>query len=179
MTVAAIRSASRGAVGDRLRLDHAGLAYQDSQQVLTVTGWHANGLPFASDGAVRRSSGGARRRVYRGGVSKRMMSFRWAQVHVRQQPQLLRREIPVQGLVAELDEDPMQGTSSGLNHLRIVVVADLQVNRHLEPDRPASDVERDADLRIRPSVPGGFDPSHFDLELAHRFASLAAVDPTP
>jgi hypothetical protein len=49
----------------------------------------------------------------------------------------------------------------------------------LEADRPASDVKRDADLRIRPAAPGGFDPRHFDLKLAYRFASPAAVDPTP
>jgi hypothetical protein len=73
----------------------------------------------------------------------------------------------------------LQGTSSGLNHLSIVVVADLQMDRHLEPDRPVSDLKRDADLRIRPVARGGFDARHFDLELAHRLVLLAALDPSP
>src|ERR1700760_2581262 len=53
------------------------------------------------------------------------------------------------------------------------------MDRHLEPHRPVPDLERDADLRIRPMARGRFDARHFDLELAHRLVLAVAVDPSP
>jgi hypothetical protein len=47
MGIASVRSAFLAAADGRLRLDHAGLAYRDSHQVLSFTGWHADGAPFA------------------------------------------------------------------------------------------------------------------------------------
>src|SRR5215831_1742314 len=47
MGIANVRSAFLAAAGGRLRLDHAVLSYQDSHQVLSFTGWHADGAPFA------------------------------------------------------------------------------------------------------------------------------------
>jgi hypothetical protein len=47
MSIEAIRSAFMAAGEGVLRLTHAGLAYQDSHQVLTFAGWHADGTPFA------------------------------------------------------------------------------------------------------------------------------------
>ncbi len=47
MSIAAVRSAFAAAAAGRLRLAHAGLSYQESHQVLTFTGWHADGMPFA------------------------------------------------------------------------------------------------------------------------------------
>src|SRR6202007_2629956 len=37
----------RAGSGGRPRLSHAGLSYQNSHQVLSFTGWHADGVPFA------------------------------------------------------------------------------------------------------------------------------------
>ena len=42
-----VRGAFRDAAQGQLRLDHAGLAYRGSAQVLSLTGWHADGTPFA------------------------------------------------------------------------------------------------------------------------------------
>jgi hypothetical protein len=47
MGIANVRSAFLAAANGRLRLDHAGLSYQNSHQVLSFTGWHADGAPFA------------------------------------------------------------------------------------------------------------------------------------
>ena len=47
MGIASVRSAFLAAADGRLRLDHAGLSYQNSHQVLSFTGWHADGAPFA------------------------------------------------------------------------------------------------------------------------------------
>jgi hypothetical protein len=47
MGIASVRSAFLAAADGRLRLDHAGLSYQDSHQILSFTGWHADGAPFA------------------------------------------------------------------------------------------------------------------------------------
>jgi len=47
MGIAIVRSAFLAAADGRLRLDHAGLSYQHSHQVLSFTGWHADGAPFA------------------------------------------------------------------------------------------------------------------------------------
>jgi len=47
MGIANVRSAFLAAAQGRLRLDHAGLSYQNSHQVLSFTGWHADGAPFA------------------------------------------------------------------------------------------------------------------------------------
>src|SRR5262249_32527835 len=47
MGIAIVRSAFLAAAQGRLRLDHAGLSYQNSHQVLSFTGWHADGAPFA------------------------------------------------------------------------------------------------------------------------------------
>jgi len=47
MGIASVRSAFLAAAQGRLRLDHAGLSYQNSHQVLSFTGWHADGAPFA------------------------------------------------------------------------------------------------------------------------------------
>src|SRR5215831_7054025 len=47
MGIANVRSAFLAAADGRLRLDHAGLSYQNSHQVLSFTGWHADGAPFA------------------------------------------------------------------------------------------------------------------------------------
>lgn len=42
-----LRVAFLHAAEGRLQLDHAGLGYKDSAQVLSFTGWHADGTPFA------------------------------------------------------------------------------------------------------------------------------------
>lgn len=42
-----LRIAFMHAAEGRLRLDHAGLSYQGKSQVLSVTGWHVDGMPFA------------------------------------------------------------------------------------------------------------------------------------
>ena len=47
MGIASVRSAFLAAANGRLRIDHAGLSYQNSHQVLSFTGWHADGAPFA------------------------------------------------------------------------------------------------------------------------------------
>ena len=47
MGIANVRSAFLAAADKRLRLDHAGLSYHNSHQVLSFTGWHADGAPFA------------------------------------------------------------------------------------------------------------------------------------
>jgi len=47
MGIASVRSAFLAAADGRLRLDHAGLSYHNSHQVLSFTGWHADGAPFA------------------------------------------------------------------------------------------------------------------------------------
>jgi hypothetical protein len=47
MGIASVRSAFLAAADGRVRLDHAGLSYQNSHQVLSFTGWHADGAPFA------------------------------------------------------------------------------------------------------------------------------------
>src|SRR5215831_6874207 len=47
MGIANVRSAFLAAAGGRLRLDHVGLCYQNSHQVLSFTGWRADGAPFA------------------------------------------------------------------------------------------------------------------------------------
>ena len=47
MGIANVRSAFLAAANGRLRIDHAGLSYQNSHQVLSFTGWHADGAPFA------------------------------------------------------------------------------------------------------------------------------------
>lgn len=49
MNMQAVRSAFATAAGLHLRLDHAGLTYQGSggRQVLSFTGWHSDGTPFA------------------------------------------------------------------------------------------------------------------------------------
>ena len=47
MGMESVRIAFGAAAGRALRLAHAGLAYQGSQQVLSLTGWHADGTPFA------------------------------------------------------------------------------------------------------------------------------------
>ena len=47
MSMQAVRLAFAAAAVGELRLDHAGLAYQGSRQVLSFTGWHADGTPFA------------------------------------------------------------------------------------------------------------------------------------
>jgi len=47
MGIANVRSAFLAAADGRLRLDHAGLSYQNSHQVLSFTGWHTDGAPFA------------------------------------------------------------------------------------------------------------------------------------
>ena len=73
----------------------------------------------------------------------------------------------------ELDEGSMQGTSGGLDHFSIVVVADVQTNRHLKMNRPAIDLERDANLRIGVAATGCLDACHLDLVFAHRFIHAA------
>ncbi len=47
MSMHAVRAAFADAAGGGLRLDHAGLAYQGGRQVLSFTGWHVDGTPFA------------------------------------------------------------------------------------------------------------------------------------
>ena len=47
MSMESVRVAFVQAAAGRLRLDHAGLAYQGPSQVLSFTGWHADGTPFA------------------------------------------------------------------------------------------------------------------------------------
>jgi hypothetical protein len=47
MSMHAVRIAFVDAAAGALRLDHAGLHYQGSRQVLSFTGWHADGTPFA------------------------------------------------------------------------------------------------------------------------------------
>ena len=47
MGIASVRSAFLAAANGKLRLDHAGLGYRNSHQVLSFTGWHADGAPFA------------------------------------------------------------------------------------------------------------------------------------
>src|SRR4029077_6868024 len=47
MSIASLRSAFLAAAQGRLGLDHAGLSYRESRQVLSFTGWHADGAPFA------------------------------------------------------------------------------------------------------------------------------------
>ena len=47
MGMESVRIAFGAAAGGALRLAHAGLAYQGGQQVLSLTGWHADGTPFA------------------------------------------------------------------------------------------------------------------------------------
>ena len=47
MGIASVRSAFLAVADGRVRLDHAGLSYQNSHQVLSFTGWHADGAPFA------------------------------------------------------------------------------------------------------------------------------------
>jgi hypothetical protein len=47
MSMESVRTAFVQAAAGRLRLDHAGLAYQGEAQVLSFTGWHADGTPFA------------------------------------------------------------------------------------------------------------------------------------
>ena len=42
-----VRAAFRVAAQGLLRLEHAGLAYRDNGQTLSLTGWHADGTPFA------------------------------------------------------------------------------------------------------------------------------------
>ena len=66
MGITNVRSAFLAAASGRLRLDHAGLSYQNSHQVLSFTGWHADGAPFAmvtapfDDDPVRRAARVAR-----------------------------------------------------------------------------------------------------------------------
>ena len=105
------------------------------------------------------------------------MSFPCAQAYARQQPQLFGRKVPIPGLGCELDEGSMQGTSGGSNHFSIVVVADVQKDRHAKINRPAVDLKRDANLRIRLAATGPLDACHLDLEFAHRFIRAAAADP--
>lgn len=47
MGMEGVRIAFLHAAEGRLRLDHAGLTYKDGAQVLSFTGWHADGTPFA------------------------------------------------------------------------------------------------------------------------------------
>src|SRR5690242_11642648 len=47
MGMEGVRTAFLHAAAGRLRLDHAGLTYRDDAQVLALTGWHADGTPFA------------------------------------------------------------------------------------------------------------------------------------
>jgi hypothetical protein len=47
MSMHAVRIAFTDAAAGELRLDHAGLSYQGDRQVLSFTGWHADGTPFA------------------------------------------------------------------------------------------------------------------------------------
>jgi hypothetical protein len=47
MSMHAVRIAFMDAAASELRLDHAGLSYQGGRQVLSFTGWHAHGAPFA------------------------------------------------------------------------------------------------------------------------------------
>jgi len=42
-----VRIAFQDSAAGALRLDHAGLTYQGSRQVLSFTGWHSDGTPFA------------------------------------------------------------------------------------------------------------------------------------
>jgi hypothetical protein len=47
MGMESVRIAFGAAAAGALRLAHAGLTYQGNQQVLSLTGWHADGTPFA------------------------------------------------------------------------------------------------------------------------------------
>jgi len=47
MGMEAVRIAFLHAAEGKLRLDHLGMAHQDNTPVLVVTGWHADGAPFA------------------------------------------------------------------------------------------------------------------------------------
>src|ERR1700731_1586235 len=47
MGMESVRIAFAAAAGGALRLEHAGLSYQGGNQVLSLTGWHADGTPFA------------------------------------------------------------------------------------------------------------------------------------
>jgi hypothetical protein len=47
MSIEAIRSAFQAAAGNELRLERVNLTYSTGHQVLTFTGWHSTGLPFA------------------------------------------------------------------------------------------------------------------------------------
>ena len=47
MGMEGVRVAFLHAAEGRLRLDHAGLSYRGTAQVLSLTGWHADGTPFA------------------------------------------------------------------------------------------------------------------------------------
>jgi hypothetical protein len=47
MGMEGVRTAFLHAAAGRLRLDHAGLTYRDGAQILALTGWHADGTPFA------------------------------------------------------------------------------------------------------------------------------------
>jgi hypothetical protein len=73
----------------------------------------------------------------------RSRSFLDTQTHARQQLQVHRRKFPILALCRELGEGSVQDISGGLHHLGIVVVADVQIDRHLETDRPAVDLKRD------------------------------------
>jgi len=47
MGIDGVRAAFRDAAQGQLRLEHAGLSYTADAQVLSFTGWHADGMPFA------------------------------------------------------------------------------------------------------------------------------------
>jgi hypothetical protein len=47
MGMDSVRAAFRVAAQGLLRLEHAGLAYDTNGQILSLTGWHADGTPFA------------------------------------------------------------------------------------------------------------------------------------
>jgi hypothetical protein len=47
MSMEDVRISFLHAAAGQLRLDHAGLSYQGPSQVLSFTGWHADGTPFA------------------------------------------------------------------------------------------------------------------------------------
>jgi hypothetical protein len=82
----------------------------------------------------------------------------------------------VPGLGGELDEGLMKGISGGLNHFRVVVVAAVQVDRHLKTSRPAIDLEGHANVRTSMAAAGRFDAGHFYLEFVHQLTP-SAVEP--
>jgi len=178
-----VRIAFQDEAAGALRLDHAGLSYQDNRQVLSFTGWHADGTPFAlvtaafAGSPVDRAKQAARDIVASHGTQSASLSLGRAGVAGSAAVASNRAEPPpIQALRSKI----MSQKGSGLARLVNTITS-----RDGAADQLASRLETalsglDAEMATTTQIVGNIEKSVADLRAVNAlYSNGAPALPTP